>query len=252
MQKNRFNKKTFLITGSSGQLGSKLIKKLSKMNANIIAVDQLSKSRINSKKIQYFQLDISKSDNVDQFFINLKKKNLNIDVLINNAGVSFFKPFEKRTEQELNNTINVNLKGTFYLIKNFSKYCKKNNSLKKIINISSIYSVISPDPSIYQKNDRRNSEIYGATKAGINQMTRYFAVHLAKKNILVNSVSPGGIFNDTSPQSKSFIKKYCQKNPMKRMASANEISDFILFMSSDECSYLNGQNIILDGGMSAW
>lgn len=252
MQKKNFSKKTFLVTGSCGQLGSHTIKKLIKMNANIIAIDLKCKKKIKSKKIQYFEIDISKSDMVDQLFINLDKKNLHIDVLINNAGVSFFTPFEKRTEEELNNTINVNLKGTFYLIKNFSKYSRRNNSIKKIINLSSIYSVISPDPSIYNKNDRRNSEIYGATKAGINQMTRYFSVHLAKKNILVNSVSPGGIFNNTSPQSKLFIKKYCQKNPMKRMASVDEISDFILFMSSDKCSYLNGQNIILDGGMSAW
>ncbi len=252
MQKKNFSKKTFLVTGSCGQLGSNTIKKLIKMNAYIIAIDLKCKKKIKSKKIQYFEIDISKSDMVDQLFINLDKKNLHIDVLINNAGVSFFNPFEKRSEEELNNTINVNLKGTFYLIKNFSKYSRRNNSIKKIINLSSIYSVISPDPSIYNKNDRRNSEIYGATKAGINQMTRYFSVHLAKKNILVNSVSPGGIFNNTSPQSKSFVKKYCQKNPMKRMASVDEISDFILFMSSDECSYLNGQNIILDGGMSAW
>lgn len=216
MKKNNFNKKTFLITGSSGQLGSHLIKKLTKINANIIAIDLICKNKIKSKKIQYFELDISKSDMVDQLFINLKKNFLNIDVLINNAGVSFFNPFEKRTEEELNSTINVNLKGTFYLIKNFSKYSKKNNSIKKIINLSSIYSVISPDPSIYQKNDRQNSEIYGATKAGINQMTRYFSVHLAKKNILVNSISPGGIFNDSLPQSKSFIKKYCQKKPNEK------------------------------------
>ena len=252
MQKNNFSKKTFLVTGSCGQLGSNTVKKLIKMNANIIAVDLKFKKKIKSKKIKYFELDISQSDMVDQLFANLKKKKLYIDVLINNAGVSFFNPFEKRTEEELNNTINVNLKGTFYLIKNFSKYSKRSNSIKKIINLSSIYSVISPDPTIYIGNDRRNSEIYGATKAGINQMTRYFSVHLAKKNILVNSVSPGGIFNNSSPQSKSFIRKYCQKNPMKRMASVNEISNFILFMSSDECSYLNGQNIILDGGMSAW
>ncbi len=252
MKKKNLSKKTLLITGSSGQLGSCLIKKLIKKDINIIAVDLVCKKKIMSSKIKYFELDISKSNLVDKFFSYLKKKNLHIDILINNAGVSFFKPFEERTEKELNKTIDVNLKGTFYLIKNFSKQYKKNNSIKKIINISSIYSVISPDPRIYQKNDRRNSEIYGATKAGINQMTKYFAVHLAKKNILVNSISPGGIFNNSSPQSKSFIKKYCQKNPMKRMASEDEISNFILFMVSDECSYLNGQNIILDGGMSAW
>ena len=158
---------------------------------------------------------------------------------------SFFNPFEKRTEEELNNTINVNLKGTFYLIKNFSKYSKRSNSIKKIINLSSIYSVISPDPSIYIGNDRRNSEIYGATKAGINQMTRYFSVHLAKKNILVNSVSPGGIFNK---QPKNFLSKITKLIPMKRMARKNEYNDLVLFLCSKSSSYLTGSVIISDGG----
>ena len=103
--------------------------------------------------------------------------------MINNAGVAVFSPFEKRSEKELDYVIDVNLKSYFYSIKNFEKYSNNNNKKenKNIINISSIYSLISPDPKIYSKNDRKSSEIYGMTKSAVNQLTKYFAVHLAKK-----------------------------------------------------------------------
>ena len=123
---------------------------------------------------------------------------------------------------------------------------------KNIINISSIYSLISPDPRIYSKKDRKSSEIYGATKAGVNQMTKYFAVHLNNKNIRVNSVSPGGIYNSKKPQNKNFIKKYSDRNPMKRMAKTSEIIGAVIYLASNSASYTNGHNLIVDGGMSAW
>jgi NAD(P)-dependent dehydrogenase (short-subunit alcohol dehydrogenase family) len=83
-------------------------------------------------------------------------------------------------------------------------------------------------------------------------MTRYFAIHLAEKKIRVNSVSPGGIFNNKNPQSKKFIRKYSVKNPLKRMAKVEEILGAIIYLTSSTSSYTTGQNIFVDGGMSAW
>ena len=123
---------------------------------------------------------------------------------------------------------------------------------KSIINISSVYSIISPDPRIYGSNDRNSSEIYGATKAGINQITKYFAVHLSNKNIRVNSISPGGIYNLKNPQDKKFIKKYSSRNPMKRMAKIQEIVGAAVYLASDASTYTNGHNLVVDGGMSSW
>ena len=110
----------------------------------------------------------------------------------------------------------------------------------------------SPDPRSYTDTDRQNSEVYGATKAGVIQMTRYFAVHMAQKNIRVNCVSPGGILNPTHPQGKDFIKNYSDRCPMGRMAHTHEIVGAVLYLSSSAASYTTGQNVVVDGGLSCW
>ena len=83
-------------------------------------------------------------------------------------------------------------------------------------------------------------------------MTRYFAVHLAKHEIRVNSVSPGGIYNPESPQGADFISEYSFRCPMGRMANVNEVIGAILYLSSNAASYTTGHNMVIDGGMSCW
>lgn len=252
-EKNFFQlkKKVIIITGCHGQLGSILTSIFLELGAIVIGLDKSKKIKKYNKDFYFFYCDVSNEKQINSVFKKIFYKFNEVHCLINNAGYSIFEPFEFRTSKNFDKVVNVNLKGTFFCIKNFLKQ-KKNNINKIIINISSVYSIISPDPSIYKKGDRKNSEIYGATKAGINQMTRYFAVHLSKQNIRVNSVSPGGIFNDKNPQSKNFVKQYSKKNPMGRMAKTEEIASVIVYLASASSSYINGQNIVVDGGMSAW
>ena len=132
------------------------------------------------------------------------------------------------------------------------KRARKKDHTGSIVNIASMYGSISPDPRIYTDCDRKNSEVYGATKAGIIQMTRYFAVHLAEMNIRVNCVSPGGLYNPDAPQGEDFVKNYSYRNPMGRMGNAEEIIGVVLYLSSNAASYTNGQNIVVDGGMTSW
>ena len=174
-------------------------------------------------------------------------------MLINNAGASTFATFEERSEEDFDWVMGVNLKGTFLCIQSyvdlFDKYKLKNGS---IINIGSLYGVISPDFRIYTDCARKNSEIYGATKAGIIQMSKYFAVHLADRNIRVNAISPGGILNPANPQGDDFQKNYSFRCPMKRMANTGEMVGAVIYLASDAASYTTGQNIVIDGGFSSW
>ena len=102
------------------------------------------------------------------------------------------------------------------------------------------------------EGDRRNSEIYGATKAGLIQITKYFSTYSYKHNILVNAIAPGGIFNPKSPQSSKFLKKYSQICPLKRMAETKEVIGAIIYLLSDSSSYTNGHTMVIDGGFSVW
>jgi len=252
LMKNFFNlkNKKVIITGSSGQIGSFLVDTLINQGSMVIGIDVKKPKKKFGKNFRFYKADISDYNQNNLVFFEIFKKFKKIDCLVNNAGVAIFDPFTKRTEDDLDWVINVNLKSYFYSIKNFYNFSDKTKK-KSIINISSVYSYISPDPRIYSKHDRKSSEIYGATKAGINQITRYFAVHLSDKNIRVNAVSPGGIYNPKS-HNKNFVKKYSYRTPMKRMANIKEIIGAIIYLISDTSSYTNGHNIIIDGGMSSW
>ena len=156
-------------------------------------------------------------------------------------------------EKEINDTVNVNIKGVLNVINSYSEHHKKLN-LKQcnIINLASIYGILSPDFRIYGKNDRFSSEIYGATKAAIIQLTKYYSVVLSKENIIINCISPGGILNEAKPQNKQFIIKYSKRVPVGRMGKVEDLYSGVLFLSSQTSKYVIGQNIVIDGGLSIW
>jgi NAD(P)-dependent dehydrogenase (short-subunit alcohol dehydrogenase family) len=244
--------KTVLITGATGQLGSIFCEAYISAGAKVIGWD-INKPNRAIEGVHYFDVDIANKSEVDLAMQKSFNIHGTIDVLINNAGVSTFEPFENRPEPKIDWVMDVNIKGTFLCIQSFVNFFDHNKmTAANIVNIGSFYGVISPDFRIYSDGDRKNSEIYGATKAGVIQMSKYFAVHLADRNIRVNAISPGGIFNPDQPQGKDFVDKYSFRCPMKRMASADEMVGAILYLSSNAASYTTGQNIVIDGGMSCW
>ena len=121
----------------------------------------------------------------------------------------------------------------------------------QIINIASIYGMISPNKCIYTDTNRLSSEIYGATKAGIIQMTKYFATRYAHADIRVNCIAPGGVLNNEL-QGPDFIKNYSNLVPLNRLCEDKEVSELIFSFVSGKFSYVTGQTIAIDGGMSSW
>lgn len=238
------NKKVVLISGCSGQLGVVFAKFFLKNKFQVIGLDIHEPQEILSKNFSYRKLDISKEDEVKSFFSTLP----NIDILINNAGKGVFTPFEERTLEEFQEVINVNLVGLFLLTQQAIRKMKSQNN-GKIINIASIYGVKSSDPRIYGDSGRNNSEVYSMTKASVINFTKYLAAHYASYNIQINSISPGGIFNN---QAEEFVKNYVYKTPANRMGQPEDLLGAIELLSSDNSSYINGQNIIIDGGFCSW
>jgi NAD(P)-dependent dehydrogenase (short-subunit alcohol dehydrogenase family) len=244
--------KVVVVTGAKGQLGAVICKAYKEAGAKVIGLDLDVKNK-RVKGIEYYPVDITKKEDIKKLFVKIAEKYKAFDVLINNAGVSVFEPFEDRTEEGFDWVVDVNLKGTFFCTQAYVNLCNKRRFKKGcVINIASIFGMVSPDYRNYTDCKRISSEVYGATKAGIIQMTRYFATHLAKRNIRVNAVSPGGIFNPSNPQGKDFIKNYSFRCPMGRMARDHEMIGAIFYLSSDAASYVTGQNLLIDGGMSCW
>lgn len=253
--------KTVLITGAAGQLGKELCKAYLNCNAKVFATDlsinMLKKNlydlkSVFSSSIFFYKIDITKKHSIEKTIEKIFSEHKDIDILINNAGVSVFEPFCERTEKSFDQVMDVNLKGTFFCIQKYANELIKRKEEGVIVNIASIYGLISPDFRIYTDCKRINSEVYGATKAGIIQMTKYFAVHLAQYGIRVNCVSPGGIFNPENSQGNDFIKNYSFRCPMERMATTEDLIGGILYLSSDASKYVTGHNFIIDGGMSVW
>ena len=238
-------KKIVLITGIEGQLGKQIKKLYVSLGCKVYGIDLLK-----NKKSKTFIGDISDLSFVNKIIRKIIDKEKKIDIIINNAGKSFFTPFHKRTPVELKSTLDSNLIGMINIINTYyvahKKYKLKNCN---IVNISSIYGVVAPDLKIYNKKDNLNSEIYGATKAAVIQITKYYACALAKNNIIINSISPGGIKNKN--HSKNFIKKYKKKVPMGRFGKENELFGALIYFSSEGSSYTTGQNLIIDGGFTS-
>lgn len=227
--------KNIVVTGSAGFLGQHIMRALTVEGANPIGADLRGAE---------YELDLDDEMSISELFKRVTDKYERIDGLINNAAISY--KGGETCRRSFDETLTVNVSGTDSCIYHFSKGMKD----ASIVNIASLYGCLSPDFRIYE-GDRGeyNSVAYGASKAGIIQLTKYRAVLLADKNIRVNAVSPGGIYNAQDPK---FSALYSDRVPMSRMAEPEEIVNAILFLLSPLSSYITGQNLMVDGGLSAW
>ena len=260
--------RNIIVTGSSGTLGSQNADTLSQAGANVILVDINNENNNLDKTLRkkyktnakFYCADISIEKNV----LSLKKNILidfkKIDGLINNAAYTnidaiknsdnIYAPFEKFSFQLWKKMLDVNLSGVFNCCKVFGSQMVKQRK-GTIVNIASIYGIVGNDQRIYG-NSKINSPVsYAAAKGGIITLTRYLAAYWYGKNIRVNTLTPGGVI-DESYQSKEFIKKYSEKTILGRMARSDEYNGALLFLMSDASSYMTGANLVIDGGWTAW
>ena len=170
----------------------------------------------------------------------LLKEHGHIDVLVNNAGITRDNLVMKMTEEEFDAVLSTNLKGTFHTIRHLSRYLLKQRS-GKIINISSVSGVLG---NAGQAN-------YSASKAGVIGLTKSVARELSSRGITCNAVAPGFIATDMTEQMPQAAKDALEeKIPLQRVGTPQDIADVVAFLASDKASYLTGQVICVDGGMS--
>ena len=250
----RLDKKTVLITGAGGQLGTRFAQAFAAEGALLWLADtspeRLAKTAEQlpaANLLGTLVMDVTQPESVEQAFAQVKARGA-LDVLVNNAGIGVFTPFWERDYAEFMQVMSVNAGGTFLCTREALRLMKDQGQ-GAIINIGSVYGVVSSDPRIYTDCARMNSEVYSASKAAVIQMTKYFAVHAAPLGVRVNCVSPGGVFNH---QGDDFVGNYSQRTPMNRMATDQDICGAVIFLATPEAGYVSGQNIVVDGGFTAW
>jgi NAD(P)-dependent dehydrogenase (short-subunit alcohol dehydrogenase family) len=246
-----FKNKTILITGSNGILGKEITNYFKNAGAKLILIDKIDFHQKN-KNIYFLKCDFSKKIELIKLIKNIKKKFKKIDIVINNAAYvgdtkikGWATNFENQSYDIFNECIKVNLSSVFFIVKSLTPLLKKSIS-PSVVNISSIYSFLAPDYNLYKNTKIFNPAAYGSSKAGLVYLTKWLSTTLSPK-IRCNSISLGGVKRN---QEKKFILKYKNKVPLNRMATANDLINSIIFLSSDMSNYITGQNLIVDGGIS--
>jgi NAD(P)-dependent dehydrogenase (short-subunit alcohol dehydrogenase family) len=183
--------------------------------------------------------------------ISIVEKFKRIDGLVNNAYPrtnDWDNIFENVNLESWKKNVDMQLNSCFYLSKLVLSEMK-NKSSGSIVNIASIYGIVGNDFSIYEDVEGMTSPVaYSAIKGGIINLTRYLASYFGPYSIRINCVSPGGVFNN---QAESFVRKFENKVPLKRMATPIDIAPSVAFLLSDESTYITGHNLIVDGGWTA-
>lgn len=243
MNFNLKNKKVF-ITGSSGGIGSAICNKFIQMGSTIILTSS-DKNKIKDlkntygPKNYYYFLDLSDSKNLSFNVNKIVKEHPDINILINNAGITDDNLFLRMKPEQWNNVIDVNLNSHFYLIKEILPYMIKNKK-GSIIGIS---SVVSSTGNPGQAN-------YTASKAGMTAMYKSLSLEVSKRNIRVNLIAPGFIQTPMTNKLNEVQKNNIMDSiPMKRFGTPNDVANMVIFLSSDFSSYITGQTIHVNGGL---
>lgn len=247
--------KVIVITGGYGYLGVAISNSLLFHNAIVVILGkteekfELSFKENNRDNLSFFYCDVSSSNSLDEAFLRVIKIWGRIDVLINNAFYSIGQSPEKMSDEDWEYGIDGTLGSVFRAIRSAIPLMKHKSS-GKIINVASMYGIVAPDFQVYDSSPQfLNPPHYGAAKAAVIQLTRYYASYLGPQNINVNSVSPGP-FPSFQVQSddEDFIKALSSRTCLGRIGQPEDLGGVFVFLSSDASNYITGQNIVVDGG----
>jgi 2-deoxy-D-gluconate 3-dehydrogenase len=261
-----------VVTGGVGLLGAEFCRTLAEAGAAVAVVDldgSASQAAVDSlRKAGYKALalptDITQPDSVNAAIQEVLSALGRIDILVNSAALDpKFDPeavgkgitpgaFEDYPLDLWNSALNVNLTGMFLMTQACVKSMIEQGKKGSIINICSTYGLNGPDQRIYVKEGQRvafKPVYYTVTKAGVLGFTKYLAAYYAGTEIRVNALTPGGVFNN---HEEYFVKNYSAKTILGRMANRDEMNGALLFLASDASSYMTGNNVVVDGGWTAW
>ena len=262
-----------IVTGALGQLGAQFANELLSRGVKVAVFGRTTdekriakhyrKEDRESEKVTFFKVDITQKKESEEALAQIIAQWGTPHILINNAGIDtqpsappeVSGPFEKFPEEVFREVVEVNLTGTF-LVTQAVGAAMAHEGRGSIINIGSIYGMVSPVQDIYAYKEEQTGipfikpVAYSAAKSGLYNFTRYCATYWGKQGVRVNILTPSGVYRDT--QDKEFQKNYCERMPLGRMAQEDEFNGAIVFLASDASKYMTGSNLIVDGGWTAW
>lgn len=267
--------KICIVTGGMGQLGAQYAKALWERGARVAVwgrhVDPenvaktFTQEQASSDRLMFCKVDISSKQSLDNALDAMNSKWGGApDVLVNNAGIDtqpsappeVSGPFENFPEEVFREVVDINLVGTFLACQAVGSRMVKGGKGGSIINVGSIYGMVSPIQDIYAYKEEQTGVpfikpvAYSAAKSGIYNLTRYLATYWGKKGIRVNTLTPAGVWRDT--QDSTFQANFCSRMPMGRMSQEDEYNGAIIFLASKASSFMTGSNLVIDGGWTAW
>jgi len=267
--------KVILVVGGRGYLGRDFCHSLKEQNATVISADvgtsSVAASRSDSAKdqtgVEQVDIDVTNSESVSKVVDEIIAKHNRIDALVYSVSTKpddFYLPYTECSLEGWQKVISVELDGTFLVTQKVGSYMEKQGN-GSIVFLSSVYGVVGNDQRIYEGSnldsvylkDKKTElkkifshSVYPVVKGGLISLSRYLAAYWGDKNIRVNCISPGGVEHDG--ENEEFVSKYSYRVPLGRKAKLEDISSTVVFLTSDEAGYITGQNIIVDGGLTAW
>jgi NAD(P)-dependent dehydrogenase (short-subunit alcohol dehydrogenase family) len=252
--------KRVLLLGACGVLGRAHSRILVEHGVQLVVADRPGSEVIEYAKslgIYGIEMDVANETSMVEGIVRASKRYDGLDGAIFNSAITSegleaigdpFHSFEAYPLALWQKAIDINLTGAFLFAREAGKVLKEGGG-GSLISVSSLYGVVGPDHRIYDGQSFQSFPAYSASKAGIIGLTRWLATWWGKDGIRVNSVSPGGVFNN---HNERFTRAYSNRTPMGRMADKDEITGILVYLLSDSSRYCTGQNFAIDGGFTAW
>ena len=264
--------KVALVTGGFGQIGAEFVRSLHARGARVAVTSRMAEGdagerlgiEASPETLMAVQMDITDQASVDRALEQITSAWGVPTIVVNNAGIDtqpsappeVSGPFEQFPAEVFREVVETNLVGTFLVIQAAGRRMREAGLSGSIINIGSIYGMVSPVQDIYAYKEELTGVpfikpvAYSAAKSGLYNLTRYCATYWGKAGIRVNTLTPSGVRRDT--QDATFQVNYTERMPIGRMAEADEYNGALIFLASDASAYMTGSNLVVDGGWTAW